>query len=97
MVQTLINYTCTAQKAADLAYVRHLILTIRFKHCSVGLINMVCPDFFKQEPEREYCVVPDLSEKLQSRLRGRQIQSSPTLRCEYAIGIEIHRHAMNVY
>ena len=32
-----------------------------------------------------------------SRLRGRQIQSFPTLRCEYAIGIEIHMHAMNVY
>ena len=53
--------------------------------------------FFKLEPERGYYAVPDLSEKLQSRLCGRQIRSSPTLRCEYAIGIEIHRHAMNVY
>ena len=51
------------------------------------------PGFFQAGARaRVYYVVPNLSEKLQSRLR--QIQSSPTLRCEYAIGIEIHR---NVY
>ena len=35
-VQTLIYYPCLAQRAADLAYVRLLILTARFKQSSVG-------------------------------------------------------------
>ena len=39
-VQTLINYTCLAQRAADLAYVRHLILSARFRHYSVGYTGM---------------------------------------------------------
>ena len=39
-VQTLIYYTCLAQRAADLAYVRHSMLTARFKHCSVGKCAM---------------------------------------------------------
>ena len=30
------NNTCLAQRAADFAYVRHLILTTRLKDCSVG-------------------------------------------------------------
>ena len=56
------------------------------------------PGFFQAGARASvYYSVTNLSEKLQSRLCGRQIRSSPTLRCEYAIGIEIHRHAMNVY
>ena len=35
-VQTIISYTYLAQRAADLAYVRLLMLTARFKQCSVG-------------------------------------------------------------